>query len=248
MKQIIFTRHGQSTQNVATEQGIEYDATNIVLTDLGKEQARKTGIYLKDQYETFDMIYCSSIKRCIQTATIICNELNIPFEKVKISDDIIEVASIEHDFKGKSDESIKKLLEKHPKINELEKRISRTVEPFEKYRLRKKLYKYYRKNFNIVPNNKEVEKNVKKFLESLKEILQNDDIENILVVSHGGTMGIIQSIISNIDDESDIHITGSLTGNISDNYGNCGCLYVGYKNNSFRVISPMNTRHLMTKT
>jgi broad specificity phosphatase PhoE len=61
---IIFVRHGQSTQNLALELDQEYDRDNIVLTRLGIKQAEKTGKYINEIYGKIDMIYLSPIKRC----------------------------------------------------------------------------------------------------------------------------------------------------------------------------------------
>jgi len=249
MKKIIFVRHGESTENIAYRQGITYDTTNIELTDNGKEQARKTGVFLKNLYETFDIVYSSPLKRCIQTANIICNELNYPFDDVNISDKIIEVGSMGSDLFGLSYESKKILLKKHPKIKELKQQIKESTEPFKKYELTKKLYKYNREKLHITPNNREVKKNIKIFLEKIKENLNREDIKNILIICHGGTMNIIQNHICNLDNEAHIYlIDDDDKDNIINNiFGNCACLYIGYKNEKFKLISPINCRHLITK-
>jgi broad specificity phosphatase PhoE len=41
-KRIIFVRHGESTENIASKEGKKYDKNNIVLTENGKKQAKKT--------------------------------------------------------------------------------------------------------------------------------------------------------------------------------------------------------------
>ena len=59
--EIIFVRHGESTQNEAYKNNEEYDVNNIVLTKLGTKQANKTGKYL-NIYGKYDAIFSSLFK------------------------------------------------------------------------------------------------------------------------------------------------------------------------------------------
>ena len=65
MIKIIFIRHGESTENIATLQGVAYDKDSIILTKLGEDQATKTGEYLSKTFGKFDMIYSSPVRRCV---------------------------------------------------------------------------------------------------------------------------------------------------------------------------------------
>jgi len=65
---ITFVRHGQTDLNSRKAfQGI----SDAPLNELGREQARFTGKFLKNQNETFDLTLCSPLLRTIQTAEII---------------------------------------------------------------------------------------------------------------------------------------------------------------------------------
>lgn len=72
--EILFVRHGQSTQNLAYEKNEEYDPINVSLTQLGKEQAKITGKFLKI-YGEYDVIFSSPLLRAIETSHIIKKEL-----------------------------------------------------------------------------------------------------------------------------------------------------------------------------
>ena len=82
--QFIFVRHGQSQANA---DGIIADGTSP-LTDNGIEQARKTGLEVKDLGIT--TIVCSPYLRAQQTAETIAGELGIDLAHIKIIDELRE--------------------------------------------------------------------------------------------------------------------------------------------------------------
>lgn len=82
--QFIFVRHGQSQANA---NGIIADGT-APLTATGIEQARKTGLEVKDLGIT--TIVCSPYLRAQQTAETIAGELGIDLAHIKIIDELRE--------------------------------------------------------------------------------------------------------------------------------------------------------------
>ena len=95
---IYFVRHGE-TNRVYSLNPNEDDLR--VLNDNGKQQAEKTGLYLKN-YEPAS-IYSSPRKRCVQTAEIIK-------QNAQITGDIQIDKRIDEDYNLLSDEDMKKRL------------------------------------------------------------------------------------------------------------------------------------------
>ncbi|MFA5368417.1 MAG: 2,3-diphosphoglycerate-dependent phosphoglycerate mutase [Candidatus Paceibacterota bacterium] len=80
MYKLVIVRHGESIWN---KKNIFTGWTDVELSELGREQAKKAGeILLKEKY-VFDIAFTSVLKRAQETLQIILNELNlvIPIEK-----------------------------------------------------------------------------------------------------------------------------------------------------------------------
>lgn len=69
---LVLARHGQSMANVDRSLGPDTD-----LTELGREQAERLGVWLADQGYRFSTIYCSTLRRARQTAEIVNAYLNV---------------------------------------------------------------------------------------------------------------------------------------------------------------------------
>jgi broad specificity phosphatase PhoE len=69
---LVLARHGQSAANVDRSLGPDTD-----LTDLGREQAARLGMWLADQEYRFAAIYCSTLRRARQTAEIVNAHLGL---------------------------------------------------------------------------------------------------------------------------------------------------------------------------
>lgn len=81
MYKIVLVRHGQSTWNLENR---FTGWTDVDLTDLGREEARKAGELLKAEGFEFDVAYTSVLKRAIRTLVFILDELDrlwIPVNK-----------------------------------------------------------------------------------------------------------------------------------------------------------------------
>ena len=96
-------------------------------------------------------------------------------------------------------------------------------------------------HLDIKPNAKQVSNNYKKFL---KKIKKSKD-ENILVISHGGSINILQKIICNIDImDMQLYIDIKNIKSNNGNFGNCCILCLGIEKNKYTLVSPANTNHL----
>lgn len=81
MYKIVLLRHGQSTWNLENR---FTGWTDVDLTDLGREEARKAGELLKAEGFKFDIAYTSVLKRAIRTLWIALDEMDmmwLPVEK-----------------------------------------------------------------------------------------------------------------------------------------------------------------------
>jgi len=83
MKEIYFIRHGQTDENsLGIRQGSEIDSE---LNKLGRDQAKKTGKYLKKyrmKDNNFDSIISSPMKRAVETAEIIKKMFNLNYTPI----------------------------------------------------------------------------------------------------------------------------------------------------------------------
>lgn len=244
MVKIIFVRHGESTENVANTSGEAYDFNNIVLTTKGEEQARKTGKYLSNTFGKFDCVISSPITRCIQTSNLIMKEINFDVSKIIIDKDVIEIGGLAHPFGGLSQQDTDKIVKSDKQVVSIEKNIAKTTNPYEKYVLSKKLYKHVSKNYEIKPSLYEAHDNLLNFLDTLKNIIENNNYKNILVVSHGGILSLMQKIICGINPENSIIIIDKKFVSLNEVIGNCACLYLGFENEKFILVTPANTYHL----
>lgn len=75
MRKLYFVRHGQTFWNVENK---ICGATDIGLTELGHEQAKKTGERILAEGLSFDMIYASPLSRAADTARHISEMTHVP--------------------------------------------------------------------------------------------------------------------------------------------------------------------------
>jgi 2,3-bisphosphoglycerate-dependent phosphoglycerate mutase len=81
MHKLVLLRHGESTWN---KENRFTGWTDVDLTDKGREEAKTAGQVLKEQGFSFDLAYCSVLKRALRTLWIVLDELDelwIPVEK-----------------------------------------------------------------------------------------------------------------------------------------------------------------------
>jgi 2,3-bisphosphoglycerate-dependent phosphoglycerate mutase len=81
MHKLVLLRHGESTWN---KENRFTGWTDVDLTDKGREEAKAAGQVLKKDGFSFDLAYCSVLKRALRTLWIVLDELDelwIPVEK-----------------------------------------------------------------------------------------------------------------------------------------------------------------------
>jgi broad specificity phosphatase PhoE len=248
---IIFIRHGESTENIASKLGEAYDANNIVLTDKGISQAIKTGKYLSKMFgNKFACVYSSPKTRCVQTSNLIMEQIIESTEKIIIDDDIVEIGGNVHPFDGLSKNDRDKIIAKSSeKLKQVQKKLAKSIDPFERYELAIQFDKLINIEYQIKPNIYESQTNLINFFDKLRTQIKTSNYNhktNILVVTHGGILQLVQKILSNIHVENTIFLSTKPFNSTSELLGNCACLYVGYDtfNDKFILVSPANTYHL----
>lgn len=235
--EIIFIRHAESTSNFGLANNIDYDSNDVKLTELGKNQAKKTGKYLK-VYGKFDLIYYSPIKRCQETANIIANELNI--NKLEENNFLIEGGEINHKFNGMSRKDRDEFMSKQKKLIKLNKNLSDEKNLFIKVKILGKIIDEEVKITEAKPNQYEVEKNCKKFLNYLKK----QKYKRIIIVSHRGTIQMFIKILCNIDVNNSLFKISSQNTENKIDVNNCSITGAIYKDNIFQLVFPPDITHL----
>lgn len=234
-KEIYFIRHGKTEWNeLGRTQGQEAD---IELNDIGRNQAEKTGVYLKQFRSSstdFDCVLSSPLKRCKETAKIICPHINFNKSNITYMDEIKEVKKGSMSGLTNSDELMITL-------NTLAKnKIEVITDPIEKYKIESPLNNYMffhniiKKN-NLPINELETYDELMNRTEYLIEYIKNTDCKKILVISHSGYLDILLKTLFNLSTLP----KGNMT-----NGKNCSICYCVLKNNIFTMISPQNTEHL----
>jgi broad specificity phosphatase PhoE len=108
-----------------------------------------------------------------------------------------------------------------------------------------KMYCEYKKYFEIKPDIHEAKSNCENFLEKIKNDYGKKH-KQILVVTHGGIIGLIQKIVCNIDVENTILFSQKKFESTKELFGNCAilCVCLNLSDGNYRMISPANTYHL----
>ena len=164
-KTIITVQHTQSEHHVNGYIGAQ---GNWNLTELGKEQARAIGRWLSEREHCDDswLLYTSDLNRAFQTAEGINETLHIP-EARFISTDVIRELNL-GEGNGKPREWANAHAKPWPEV-----------------------YDPYFRSFEGSECDAEMWKRLEPFA---KEILASEE-EHILVVSHGGALGFLNSML-----------------------------------------------------
>jgi broad specificity phosphatase PhoE len=228
MKEIYFIRHGQTNENsLGIWQGSEIDSD---LNELGRQQAKKSGKYLKKyriKDKNFDCIISSPMKRAIETAEIIGKELKIT-KKIEIFDELIELGRGKMSGLSKDDKYRQKI------EKEIEKKQKKIGDPIE-YIYEFDMDKYLNEKFNI---GIETKTNLSKRSKKIIDFIESKKCKKILVVSHAG---IIMNTIKSI-----FNLNYTPIGNLS-NGKNCWISYIQNDGGIYRLVSPPDSTHLGLK-
>jgi 2,3-bisphosphoglycerate-dependent phosphoglycerate mutase len=74
MYELVLLRHGESTWN---RDNRFTGWTDVDITELGAVQARHAAVKLKEAGYAFDLVYTSVLKRCIRTAWLVLDEMDL---------------------------------------------------------------------------------------------------------------------------------------------------------------------------
>ena len=254
-KRIIFVRHGESSENIAMHNGKSYDKNNIVLTDKGKKQAKLTGHYLYDIFGKFDQVYSSPATRCVQTGNIINKQIKYK-NKLIIDNLLVEIGFDSNKLDGLSFneqkevfDNIKLTLPKDKLFNgintydQFKNKLNETINPYDKLKMYQILNQIDNTYLEIKPNTNQVKNNYKKFLKNLKKSKAN----NILVISHGRCISLLQKLLCNVDTNNmNLYFEPNFK-EVSNKLGNCCISCLELNNNKYSLVSPANTNHLKNK-
>jgi len=224
-KEIYLIRHGETEWNKLKKgQGQEAD---IPLNDTGREQVKKTALYLK-KYRMdsgpFDCISASPMLRTKESAEIIKDIVGIKFP-IQYDDILKERKHGKLSGLGRDDPLM-------TKVREFEKS-KMPEDPIEKMIGFEKILEEENKLFDIGwETNAMVEKRIEPFIDKLIK----NSCKKIIVMAHGG---VLLSMIRKI-----LKTTKPPEGNF-DNGDNCWIAYLTYNDmDEFRLLSPPNTAHL----
>ncbi|HEX4662448.1 MAG TPA: histidine phosphatase family protein [Candidatus Saccharimonadales bacterium] len=87
MQSIYFIRHGASEANLAHLTAGQLDSP---LSNQGRQQANKTGQELRKAGRRFDVIVSSTLSRSAETAQIIADMIDYPYDHIVYSPDLCE--------------------------------------------------------------------------------------------------------------------------------------------------------------
>ena len=203
---IFLIRHGESIQNTKESYGKSIPDSKIVLTNKGKEQARKAGEFLKDfcEKENIDLdkarMWVSPFERTRETARIINESLNIKDVKE-------DIALIEQRYGLFSDDYLDNLKERFP-------------EEFKNYDMH---FQNDAKFYAVFPQGEapyDVALRVRQFIETIHRDLDHG-IDTLFIVSHGV---VIKSFVLDF-----LHMTPEWY-NKEITPGNCAIRYIKGEN------------------
>lgn len=243
--EIIVVRHGESTENVANAMGESYDVNDIKLTQLGEDQAKATGDYLKI-YDKINAIYCSPVKRCRQTAEIIAKRIDYKTDII-FDDLLVEAGQISHNMAGLSEKDQTIILTQNENLSMMENNIKNEKNMFVKCDLIKKFHNVVVDYLNVKLTLDDVVQNYQRFF---TKIIKNDD-HRVLIVGHGGTVEGILAIATGISIHSILQMVriSLKKEKVPKSIPNCCIMGIkishkSNKINNFELIMPPNDDHI----
>jgi len=226
-KQIYLVRHGETDWNVkGLGQGCRND---IPLNKTGKEQAIKTGKYLKEYRQRdgkFDLVLCSPLIRTRETCSLICAKIGYDMDKVKYMDELKEndkglvcIGKTESELrKDKFYDDYYKVKESLPKIKD----------PIERTINYEKIIKTVEKKYEI-----ESKESLRNRIYKIINFIKKTNKKKILIVTHGGYIGYFLQYLFRI-----YRLKYSFNG-----VENCHISLLQYINNKFNLLYGPSTEH-----
>jgi probable phosphoglycerate mutase len=235
-KNIYLFRHGETNWNkLKKPQGCEND---IPLNDNGRKQSESIGKYISDTNFKVDLIISSNMSRANETAQIIANSINYKLP-ILIIDNLKEICRGK--LAGLSTEELKSNKE-FDRYFELEQIFINEKDPLKQ----RELFYLHEIELHKLYGTELYRDSRHRIKKALKEIYNREE-QNIIIVSHSGTIQRLLQFITNITD--------NIEGNFK--YGhNCNMSYIQLFekqiNNKIKrkikIIKYLTSEHLQYKT
>ena len=223
MTEIYLVRHGETDHNLD-----ESLPNNIPLNTKGRNQAEKTGKYLKQYNKNpkADAMISSQLIRTIETSDIIAEEIGYKGE--------IERLKILNEFNWDvPPEDGKKIMDKANKqFKEYEEKYKN--DPIGYYKNRMSMYTTFEASVKIPTRIKQSFTRMNKFLDNLAKTKH----KKIVIVAHGGIIAIIAALITGLPPYEPPKGKGEKPR------GNCNITYITLKDGEYTIVGPMSTSHL----
>ena len=181
-----------------------------------------TGVYLKEfrSKKTFDAIFCSPLKRALDTANIIRNEIDFK-DDIIILDDLREHKSGKLSGTTRGERLADHTFDNIMKLQAEQKNIKDPIE----------IMKYYLKiDDEAVKLGGESHKQGLMRAENVLNHILSTKYKKIIIVTHSGTISEMLHFITKYG--------GMESGT------NCSICYIEYKDHDFEIITLPNTEHL----
>jgi broad specificity phosphatase PhoE len=233
IQNIYLIRHGttnESTKN-NNNQLMSYPL-NTELNETGKEQARKTGEYLKKRKQ-INIIISSPLLRCRQTAEIIASEIGYDKKDIIIEDKLSEI-KINDKYKELTKEQFQNLKYDDENVKDYLRYVEKSNEIKTPIELNEYLISKSTKDNNIYETTESISIRINEFINNLKNL----NLENILVVSHSDTIRWLTKIlINNVGYDN-------FQGKIFNNNSYCAITYFINRENDFFLLAAQSNAHL----
>ena len=223
MTEIYLIRHGETDHNLDKSL-----PNNIPLNAKGREQAEKTGKYLKQYNKTpkVDAMISSQLIRTIETSDIIAEEIGYKgkIERLKILNEFNWDINPEDD---------KKIMDKANKyFKEFEEKYKN--DPIGYYKNRMSMYTKFEASEKIPTKIGQAISRMNKFLDNLAKTKH----KKIVIVAHSGIIAVIAGLITGLP------LYEPPKGQGEKPRGNCNITYITLKDGEYTIVGPMSTSHL----
>lgn len=221
--------NGQTEWDV--QKRIEGSENDSPLTDIGKLQAKLTGIYINSHQNInkFDIIFSSPLGRALITSSIIAEQINYSTNNILIDNDLNEIK--EGLFSGliyeewKNDNKLNLFIELYERLQYMKDRNPLRALEIRERILREGSDKLYKELTSELGNR------IARFWNKII----NASYSKIIIVSHRELLNAFNKYLSHCMDIDESNITNEL---------NCTIQYIRIINNKYKICTLPNTIHL----
>ncbi len=182
-RRIVLIRHGEIKQHADKIFLGQYDPP---LSDRGRQEACEAANYLAGLALPFDRIYTSDLKRASETAEIIARQMSVITSYYSGMTIIPEPGLREMSLGSWDGRFISEIMQEYPE------QYARRGENLLTFKIDNESENYYDLRYRVQ--------------KSLLKILEQDDSVNLPIVSHGGTIRALLSILKNVSMEETLKI------------------------------------------